>query len=66
ADSEIRKTAANTSDETIEQEIEEGIIVRADTLEKLAEKIGVPVAEFVATIERYNRFVEQGHDSWLQ
>ena len=63
ADSEIRKTAANTSDETIEREIEEGIIVKADTLEELAEKIGVPVAEFVATIERYNRFVEQGHDS---
>ena len=62
ADSEIRKTAANTSDETIEREIEEGVIIKADTLEELAEKIGVPVAEFVETIERYNGFVEQGHD----
>ncbi|WP_163372103.1 NADH-dependent flavin oxidoreductase [Endozoicomonas acroporae] len=62
ADSEIRKTAANTSDETIEREIEEGVIIKADTLEELAEKIAVPVAEFVETIGRYNSFVEQGHD----
>ena len=62
ADAEIRKTAANTSDATIEREIREGIIIEADTLEALAEKIGVPQAEFVQTIQQYNAYVAQGHD----
>lgn len=62
ADEKIRQTAANTSDETIEREIKEGIIIQADSLEELAEKIAVPAAELMATINQYNRYVEQGHD----
>lgn len=62
ADEKIRQTAANTSDETIEREIKEGIIIQADTLDELAEKIGVPAAELTATIKQYNTYVEQGHD----
>lgn len=62
ADAEIRKTAANTSDETIAREIDEGIIVEANTLAELADKIGVPQAEFLQTIKQYNTCVEQGHD----
>jgi fumarate reductase flavoprotein subunit len=62
ADENIRHTAANTSNETIEREIKEGIIIQANTLEELAAKIGVPAAEFSQTIEQYNRCVEQGHD----
>jgi succinate dehydrogenase/fumarate reductase flavoprotein subunit len=34
----------------------------ADTLEELAEKIGVPVETFVATIARYNELVDGGQD----
>lgn len=34
----------------------------ADTLEELAEKIGLPVDAFVASIERYNTMCEQGLD----
>jgi urocanate reductase len=62
ADENIRQTAANTSDETIEREIKEGIIIQADTLDELAEKIGVPAAELAVTIKQYNAYVEQGHD----
>ncbi|HHN8405081.1 TPA: flavocytochrome c [Morganella morganii] len=62
ADEKIRQTAANTSDETIEREIREGTIIQADTLEQLAEKIGVPITELTSTINQYNIYVEQGHD----
>lgn len=62
ADQRIRQTAANTSDETIEREIAEGIIYQADTLEELAEKIGVPATELQETIKKYNEYVDQGSD----
>jgi len=39
-----------------------GHIVEADTLEELAEKMDVPVEEFVATVKRYNANVAKGHD----
>ncbi|MEZ9564409.1 flavocytochrome c [Vibrio artabrorum] len=62
ADENIRQTAANTSDETIEREIKEGIIIQADTLEELAEKIGVPANTLTTTIAQYNNCVAQGRD----
>ncbi|WP_155486974.1 FAD-binding protein, partial [Vibrio harveyi] len=62
ADENIRQTAANTSDETIEREIKEGIIIQADTLEELAEKIGVPTQELTNTIAQYNACVDAGQD----
>ncbi|MCQ1061156.1 flavocytochrome c [Photobacterium sp. ZSDE20] len=62
ADENIRQTAANTSDETIEREIKEGIIIQADTLEELAQKIGVPANTLTTTIAQYNNCVEQGSD----
>ena len=36
---------------------------RADTLEELAEEMGLPVDAVVASIERYNELVEAGEDS---
>lgn len=62
ADEAIRQTAANTTHDTIEREIEEGIIIRADSLEELAGKINVPQAELCETIRRYNSYVDQGRD----
>ncbi len=62
ADENIRQTAANTSDETIEREIKEGIIIKADTIEALAEKIGVPAESLSNTIAQYNHCVDQGRD----
>ena len=39
-----------------------GAGVQADTIEELAEKMGVPVEEFCATIERYNELAKKGVD----
>ena len=37
-------------------------VVVADTLEELAEKLGIPADTFVETIERYNSFVDAQKD----
>ena len=37
-------------------------IYKADTIDELAEKAGLPVDEVVATVERYNGFCEAGED----
>lgn len=43
--------------------IEKGFIVQADTLEELAEKLGINAGNFVATVERYNAMCEAGEDT---
>ncbi len=48
--------------EAVEGLINDGFVIKADTLEELAEKLGLPVDKFLATVERYNKFEEQGHD----
>ncbi len=40
----------------------EGVVKRADTLELLAEKIGVPAGALTATVERFNGFARTGVD----
>ncbi|HJQ05517.1 MAG TPA: 3-oxosteroid 1-dehydrogenase [Nocardioides sp.] len=40
----------------------EGVVVRADSLEELAEKVGVPVENLTATVERFNGFARAGVD----
>ena len=47
---------------TVESDVANGNTVVADTLEELAEKIGVPVDTFMATMDRYNAMVEQSDD----
>jgi fumarate reductase flavoprotein subunit len=42
--------------------MEEGLVIRADTLEALARQIEVPYATLKDTVERYNRYVDDGHD----
>ena len=37
-------------------------VMAADSIEGLAEKMGVDPAVFKATVEEYNRFCDQGHD----
>ncbi|SEI98245.1 FAD-binding protein [Demequina mangrovi] len=41
---------------------EEGVAVKADTLEELAEKMGVDKATFKATVQRFNSFARKGVD----
>ena len=43
--------------------MESGVIVQADTLEELAAKAGLPVDEFVATVQRFNGFARSGVDT---
>lgn len=62
ADENIKGTAYNTSDEKIEAQVQAGTLLRADTLEELAEKIHVDPATFVDTIQKYNSYVETGVD----
>ena len=62
ADDNIKKTAYNTNDEKIEAQVAAGTLYRADTLEGLAEKIGVNPEVFVTTINNYNSYVDAGFD----
>lgn len=43
-------------------EIEDGLTVEADTLEELAEKIGVPAENLVGAVTRYNELIDMGED----
>jgi succinate dehydrogenase/fumarate reductase flavoprotein subunit len=50
-------------DKSIEQMVEKGKCAwKADTLDELAEKMGVPAENLKATVARYNRLVEMGDD----
>lgn len=40
----------------------DGYIVQADTIEELAEKLGLPADAFAATVERYNALADAGED----
>lgn len=48
--------------EGLKSEVESGVILSADTLEELAEKIGVPSDVFVAEVEKLNSYVDKGVD----
>ncbi len=42
--------------------MENDLIVKAATLQELAEKIGVPADKLAATVERFNKFADSGKD----
>lgn len=50
----------NNFNETISSLVEAGRAFKADTLEELAEKIGVPAENLVATVTEYNRYCQGG------
>lgn len=54
--------APNVSFDKTEKYVDEGLWLTADTLEELAEKIGVPADKLVATVERFNGFAANGKD----
>ena len=45
-----------------DQMAEEGTLIKADTLEELAEGLNIPVDTFLATVERYNELADSGVD----
>ena len=47
---------------TIDELIAKGKVIKADTLEELAEKIGVPAETMLETVEAFNKACETGHD----
>ena len=53
---------ANGIDKAIEQYVERGFCFKADTLDELADKMGVPKDTFLATVARYNELYELGED----
>lgn len=62
ADNEIKKTAYNTSEEQLEQQVKDGRLFKADTLADLAKQIGVDPETLEQTVATYNSYVDQGSD----
>ncbi len=62
ADNEIKKTAYNTSEEQLEQQIKDGRLFKADTLADLATQIGMDPKTLEKTVATYNSYVDQGSD----
>ena len=46
----------------VEAELAAGNLVKADTLEELAEKIGVPAGNLTKTVEQFNEYARKGDD----
>lgn len=44
------------------QFVEEGYVIKADSLEELAKGLNIPVDDFVASVNRYNEFCASGVD----
>ena len=57
-DDDFRKDVSDV----IDAQVEAGRIIKADTLEELAEKMNLPVETFVATVKRYNELAAKGDD----
>jgi fumarate reductase flavoprotein subunit len=51
-----------TTPETYRKMLENGAILKTDTLEELIQKMGVPCDTFLATVKRYNELVRLGKD----
>jgi fumarate reductase flavoprotein subunit len=50
-------------DEIIQEHVESGVVLKADSIAELARLIGVPEANLEGTISHYNHDVAQGEDS---
>ena len=62
ADDEIKKTAYNTTQESIDAQVAAGTLFRDDTLEGLAKQVVMDPEVLVDTIKKYNSYVDAGHD----
>ena len=49
-------------EDEMQARIDAGELIKADTLEELAEALGIPAETFVKTVERYNSMAEGGAD----
>jgi succinate dehydrogenase/fumarate reductase flavoprotein subunit len=55
-------STTNGIDIQIENYVKKGLCFKADTIEELAEKAGLPVQNLVATVERYNEIAKNQDD----
>ena len=55
-------TVANASPEKLAALVEQGVTLKADTLEELFELAGMPVDTAMASVKRYNELCAQGQD----
>ncbi|KGG53283.1 flavocytochrome c [Lactobacillus sp. wkB10] len=62
ADEKIKATAYNTTEESLAAQVKAGTLLKADTLEELAEKAGMNPDTLVDTIKKYNSYVDAGSD----
>lgn len=49
-------------DEAVEKEVASGAYIKGETLDELAQKIGVPASALKATVDRYNSWCDKGYD----
>ena len=56
------RSGSTASRTAIETRIANGELIRADTLEDLADQLGIPADTFTKTIERYNTMYTTGVD----
>jgi hypothetical protein len=54
--------AGYSSDRYLQQEIEQGLIIKAETIDELAEAVKIPADTLKSTIERYNTLAAAGKD----
>lgn len=62
ADDKIKETAYNTTQESIDQQVKNGTLFRADTIEDLAKEINVEPTVLEKTVQDYNSYVDAGED----
>lgn len=56
-------TSVRKSLKAIEGYVKQGLLTEGETPEALAEKLGIPAAEFAATIKNYNEIQKSGNDT---
>ncbi len=63
ADQNMIPTLQNkATQEQVDAMAEKGILYKADSLEALAEQIGCPSENLIASVEKYNSYVDAGND----
>lgn len=64
ADQEMIPTLQNkATQEDVDAMVEKGILYKADSLEELAGMIGCPADNLIASVEKYNSYVDAGVDA---
>jgi flavocytochrome c len=63
---ELPDVVSDWVEDIIDAKLEEGIVLRADTVEELAELIGVPRDNLVGTLQEYNKGIDVGEDRFYR